>query len=216
MLPIAALILTEDAPGSESGIDRVEHAALAAQRAGISYVFFTGRRQPNLAVLGRLRAQGVFGSHVLGWPRRLFAGLVPAHQIVVLDARKTIDHSGVKMALRAAALRPASAVLAVNVSGTRKNNVIDIDDDRVISVVGDGNAESAGVAIIPYSLVHRILHVRTMTDAIHRLSKSGDLRAVRLEPEAARAQTPWLAITFARAQTQVREFFSQRLLPMRS
>ena len=80
----------------------------------------------------------------------------------------------------------------------RKNNVIDVDDDRVTSVIGDGNAAPAGVAVIPYSLVHRIMHVRTMTDAIHRLAKNGDLRAVRLAPEAARAETPSFALSFAR------------------
>ena len=215
MLPIAALILTEDAPGRESGTDRVEHAAVAAQRAGISYIYFTGRRQPNLAVLRRLREQGVFGSHLLGWPRRLFADLVPAHQIVVLDARMAIDHSGVKTALRAAALRPSSAVLAVNVGEAQKKNVIDIDDDRVTSVMGDGNATSAGIAVVPYALVSRVLQVRTMADAIHRLAKAGQLRAVPVEPIAGATQPPWMLGTFFRYQTLVREYLGQRLIPMR-
>ena len=216
MLPIAALILTEDAPGPVSGMDRVELAAVAAQRAGISYIYFTGRRQPNLTVLQRLRAQGVFGSHLLGWPRRLLAGLLPAQQIVVLDARMTIDQHGVESVLRAAAISPASAVLAVNVGEAQKGNVINIDGDRVSSVIGDGNATTAGIAVIPYSLVHRVMQVRTMTDAIHRLAKNGDLRAVTLESADARAQALRFAATFARAQMLVREFLGQRLLPMRS
>lgn len=215
MLPIAALILTEDAPDPVSGTDRVERAALAAERAGISYVYFTGPRQPNLALLRRLRAQGVFGGDLLGWPRRLFAGLVPARQVVVLDARMTIDGDAVGRVLRAAALAPGSAVLAVEVGAVRKNNVIDVNEGRVTSVVGDGNAASAGIAVIPHSLLSRVLQVRCMADAIHRLAKTGDLRAVTLESEAAGAQPTRLVATFARAQYVVREFFEQRLLPMR-
>ena len=216
MLPIAALILTEDVPGAMPGMDRVERAALAARRAGISYVYFTGRRQPNLELLRRLRAQGVFGSHLLGWPRRIFAGLVPAHQIVVLDPRMPIDHGAVETALRAAARRPTIAQLAVKVGEAQKNNVIDVEDGRVTSVVGDGNAAPAGIAVIPYSLVHRLMQVRSMVDAIHRLAKTGDVQAVRLEPQASRPQSLRLAATFARAQMLVREFLGQRLLPLRS
>jgi hypothetical protein len=216
MLPIAALILTEDAPAPASGTDRVEHAALAAQRAGISYVYFTGPRQPNLALLRRLRAQGVFGGDLLGWPRRLFSGLVPARQVVVLDARLPIEAWAVERVLRASALAPDSAVLAVDIGGIRKSNIIDVDGERIASVVGDGNAASAGIAVIPHALLSRVLQVRTMTDAIHRLAKTGDLRAVTVEREAASAQPASLVAAFARAQTVVREFFAQRLLPMRS
>lgn len=215
MLPIAALILTEDAPGAAPGMDRVEHAALAAQRAGISYVYFTGPRQPNLALLRRLRAQGVYGGDLLGWPRRLFAGLVPARQIVVIDARMSIEPSAVERAVRAAAVAPQSAVLAVEVGDARKNNVIDVDEDRVASVVGDGNATFAGVAVIPYSLLPRVMQVRSMEDAIHRLAKTHDLRAVRLERGPANPQPARLAATLVRAQYLVREFLGQRLLPMR-
>ena len=72
----------------------------------------------------------------------------------------------------------------------------------------------AGIAVIPYALMHRVLQVRTLADAIHRLAKTGDLRAITIDRAAERTQ-PAFKATFARAQNLVREFLAQRMLPMR-
>ena len=87
------------------------------------------------------------------------------------------------------------AGLCIEIGEVGKSKIIDVDGERIASVVGDGNAVSAGIAVIPRSLLSRVLQVRTMTDAIHRLAKTGDLRAVRLEREPASGKPRLARIT---------------------
>jgi hypothetical protein len=175
MLPIAALIVTAD--DQPDGLEYAERAALMARRAGINYAYFTGPRQPDLAMLRRLRAQGVFGSDLLGWPR-LFSGLPAAERVVVMEARAEIDADGLAAVVRDAMATPQSAALAVDIGPDRKNSLLRVTDGRITSVMGDGNAMSIGIVVIPSALLARLATVRSMTDALHRLARIGRLQAV--------------------------------------
>lgn len=181
MLPLAALILTDNSGATFTGVDLNERAALVAHQAGIPYVYFSGRRQPDLATLARLRMRGVFGTDLLGWPR-LFAEMPAARRIVVLDARTVIEPAALAAVLRDAVAAPDSAWLVVDMGPERKNSLIRVTDGRIMSVMGDGNAMSSGIALIPGTYLPKLSVVRTMQDAIHRLAKTGDLRAMSVAP----------------------------------
>jgi hypothetical protein len=180
MLSSAALILTDGIRGHFDGVDLAERAALVAHQAGISHAFFTGRSAPDLAALGRLRARGVFGSTLLGWPR-LFTGLPAAHLTMVFDARTVIEPDALGTALRTAAATGLGA-LVVGSGPQRKHSLIRVADGLIVSVMGGGNASNCGIAVIPGLLMARIRGVHSMQDAIHRLAKTGDLRAVEVGP----------------------------------
>jgi hypothetical protein len=55
-----------------------------------------------------------------------------------------------------------------------------VEDGRILSVMGGGNSTWLGLAVIPAALRGRLASVRSMTDAVHRLAKTGQLRAVPL------------------------------------
>lgn len=181
MLPLAALIVTDDTNARFTGVDLNERAALVAHQAGISYAYFVGLGQPGLAAMRRLHARGVFASGLAGWPR-LFAGLPAVRVLVVLDARTVLEPAALKAAIEDASSAPQQAALLVHLGPERKNSLIRIIDGRVVSVMGDGNAMSTGIAVIPGDLMPRIRGVRSMQDAIHRLSKAGQIRALNSEP----------------------------------
>jgi uncharacterized C2H2 Zn-finger protein len=181
MLPIAALIVTDDSGAHFSGVDLNERAALVAHHAGIAHAYFVGRGQPGLASMRRLHARGLFASGLPGWPR-LFAGLPAVRVLVVLDARTVVEPGALKAAIEDASTAPQQAALVVHLGPERKNSLIRVIDGRVVSVLGDGNAMSTGIAVIPGDLLPRIRGVRSMLDAMHRLSKAGKIRALNAEP----------------------------------
>jgi len=206
MLPIAALIVTDETGARFSGVDLNERAALAAHQAGIHHVYFAGRHQPDLAALLRLRAQGVFAAAQLGWPRP-FADLPPARTIVVLEARTIVEPEALKAMVDEGSRAPQHATLVVIQGPERKNSLIRVTDGRVVSVIGDGNAMSAGIAVIPGDLILKINGVCSMRDAIHRLSKGGTLRALSAEPHfcvplAAGADIPAIERSYYRHTTR--------------
>jgi hypothetical protein len=231
MLPSAALILTDGIRAQFDGVDLAERAALVAQHAGICHAFFTGRSAPDLAALGRLRAHGVFGNTLFGWPRLLMS-IPAAHITVVFDARTVIEPESLRAMLREAAATPNRGALLVDVGPARKNSLIRVAGDQIVSVMGDGNASNCGIAVIPDALVARVRSVCSMQDAIHRLAKTGDVRPVDVGPwfwrtietiddisaierdyrrhtsQAARTE---LIARFLRMPAIVRGFFAERL-----
>ena len=181
MVPTAALILTDDSGARFDGVMLNERAALAAHDAGVSVVTFTGRVQPDLTMLRRLRSRGIAAVNQLGWPR-LFASVPAAHLLVIVDARTIIEPGVIEGAIAAAAWSRESAVMAVSLGPRRKNSLIGVAAGRVRSVMGDGNAMSAGVTVVPEPLLARLRGVRSMRDAVHRLASSDSLRALPCEP----------------------------------
>ena len=181
MLSIAALIPTDAEESRFGGLDLNERAALVAQSAGINQVYFIGTRLPDLDTLARLRERGVFATTLLGWPRP-FGGVPSADMLVVLPARTIVEPGALAEVIRQAATNPKSASLVVDQGATRKNSILSVSQGRVTSVIGDGNATSTGILIIPGTLLPRVRSVWSMQDAIHRLAKAGELRALTSEP----------------------------------
>jgi hypothetical protein len=181
MLPIAALILTDDCGDQFLGTDLNERAAMVAHSAGIDHVFFVGRNLPSIGLLARLRAKGVFASGLLEHPK-VFSGVPPTEQLVVLPARTVMDTDAFKTILRQSAEDHRKAGLVVNQGPQRKNSIIEVSADGLVtSVMGDGNATSTGVVIVPRHLQSRISTVWSIHDAVHRLAKGGQLRALTAE-----------------------------------
>ena len=186
MLPVAALILTDPEGVRVGGVDLNERAALVARAAGIRHVYFTGARAPGLKSMVRLHARGIHANAVPGWPRP-FATVPEARRLVVLSARTMIEPAAIVAMLEESASNVHTPALAVRVGDGRKDGLLHAVDGIVSSVMGDGNATSLGVAIVPGELLPRLRSVWTMQDAIHRLAKTGELRAVSTAPFFCRA-----------------------------
>jgi len=177
MLPIAALIVADTTGRTFAGMDLNERAALVASDAGIHHCYFMGSRLPDLAAMKRLRERGAFTLGILGWPR-VFAGVPNAEVIVILDARTILDADLLRAAVREAMAQGGKAALLVDPGPARKDSLIQVQDGRVTSVMGDGNATNCGVLILPQSLVPRVRAVHSLRDAVHRLAKADLLAAV--------------------------------------
>jgi hypothetical protein len=177
MLPIAALIVADTTGRTFAGIDLNERAALVASEAGIHHCYFMGSRLPDLSAMKRLRERGAFTMGLLGWPR-LFAGVPNAEVIVVIDARTIIDGDALRDVLRQALAESGRASLLVELGSRRKDSLIQVQDGRVTSVMGDGNGMNCGVLVLPRSLVARVRPVHSLRDAVHRLAKGDLLGAV--------------------------------------
>ena len=175
MLPIAALILADDTDRTFAGMDLNERAALVASDAGIHHSYFKGSRLPDFAGMRRLRERGAFTLGVLGG-LRMFASVPNAEVIVVLDARTIVDAELVRAAVRSS--QGERATLLVDAGPNRKDSLIQVEDGRVRSVMGDGNATNCGVLVLPHSLVARVRTVHSLRDAVHRLAKADLLDAV--------------------------------------
>jgi len=177
MLPIAALIVADTTDRTFDGMDLNERAALVASEAGIHHCYFIGSRLPDLSAMKRLRERGAFTLGILGWPR-VFAGVPNAEIIVIIDARTILDAGLLRAALREAMHHGGRAALLVDQGPRRKDSLIHVQDGRVTSVMGDGNATNCGVMILPQSLVARVRTVLSLRDAVHRLAKADLLAAV--------------------------------------
>ncbi len=203
MLPIAALIIADATGRTFAGMDLNERAALVASDAGIHHCYFKGSRLPDLAGMRRLRERGAFILGIVGGPR-LFASVPNAEVIVVIDAGTIVDGDLLRAAVRESA-RSGRASLLVDPGPSRKDSLIRVQDGRVTSVMGDGNAMNCGVLVLPKALVARVRTVHSLRDAVHRLAKADLLVAVttgdrfcrvldssssvaRIEREYARAQ----------------------------
>ena len=177
MLPIAALIVADTTGRTFAGMDLNERAALVASDAGIHYSYFMGPRLPDLSAMRRLRQRGAFTVGLAGWPR-VFAGVPNAEVVVVLDARCILDADLLRDTVRQAMGHGGRAALLVDQGPLRKNSLIQVEDGRVRSVIGDGNGTNCGVLVLPYSLVARVRTVLSLRDAVHRLAKADLLAAV--------------------------------------
>jgi hypothetical protein len=177
MLPIAALILADTTGRKFAGMDLNERAALVASEAGIHHCYFKGPRLPDLAGMTRLRERGAFTLGILGGPR-LFASVPNAGVIVVIDARTIVDAALVRAAVRKSMADGGQAALLIDQGPYRKDSLIQVNDGRVTSVMGDGNATNCGVLVLPQSLVARVRTVHSLRDAVHRLAKADLLAAV--------------------------------------
>jgi hypothetical protein len=177
MLQIAALIVADTTDRTFAGIDLNERAALVASEAGIHHCYFMGPRVPDFSAMRRLRARGSFTMGVLGWPR-VFAGVPNARTIVVIDARTIIDGPALRSIVQEALRNEGRASLLVDPGPRRKDSLIHVQEGRVTSVMGDGNATNCGILVLPQSLVARVRSVRSLRDAVHRLAKSDLLAAV--------------------------------------
>jgi len=80
--------------------------------------------------------------------------------------------------VREAIAHGGRAALLVDQGPRRKDSLIHVQDGRVTSVMGDGNATNCGVMILPQSLVARVRTVLSLRDAVHRLAKADLLAAV--------------------------------------
>jgi hypothetical protein len=181
MLPIAAVVLTDSTRTRFDGVDLNERAAHIAHRAGIFNVHFAGNAAPSDEVLERLRAAG--------WPvtvsvqvARPLSEAPPARTIVVLPACTIIEPAALVELLHGVGRDAASPALIVTPDQRRRNHVLRVADGRVASVIGDGNATSTGVAVIPSESLERVRGVWDYGDVIHRLAKTGTLRAVTAAP----------------------------------
>jgi len=154
-----------------------ERAALVASEAGIHHCYFMGSRLPDLAAMKRLRNRGSFTMGILGWPR-VFAGVPNAEIIVIIDARTILDADLLRATVRDAMAHGGRASLLVDQGPRRKDSLISVQDGRVTSVMGDGNATNCGVLVLPQSLVARVRTVVSLRDAVHRLAKADLLAAV--------------------------------------
>ena len=177
MLPIAALIVADTTGRTFAGMDLNERAALVASDAGIHHCYFMGSRLPDLSAMRRLRERGAFTMGILGWPR-VFAGVPNAEIVVVIDARTIIDADLLRAAVREARTHGGRATLLVDPGPHRKDSLIHVQDGRVTSVMGDGNATNCGILVLPQSLVARVRSVYSLRDAVHRLAKADLLAAV--------------------------------------
>jgi hypothetical protein len=177
MLPIAALILADATGRKFAGIDLNERAALVASEAGIHHCYFKGSRLPDFAGMTRLRERGAFTLGILGGPR-LFASVPNAEVIVVIDACTIVDAELLRAAVRQSRTNGGQASLLVDPGPHRKDSLIQVNDGRVTSVMGDGNATNCGVLVLPQSLVARVRTVHSLRDAVHRLAKADLLAAV--------------------------------------
>ena len=176
MLPIAALILADATGRKFAGMDLNERAALVASDAGIHHCYFKGSRLPDFAGMTRLRERGAFTLGILGGPR-LFASVPNAEVIVVIDACTIADADLLRAAVRKSMVE-GRATLLVDPGPHRKDSLIQVNDGRVTSVMGDGNATNCGVLVLPQSLVARVRTVHSLRDAVHRLAKADLLAAV--------------------------------------
>ena len=177
MLPIAAMIIADATGRTFAGMDLNERAALVASEAGIHHCFFRGSRLPDFAGMRRLRERGAFTLGVVGGPR-VFAAVPNAEVIVVIDARTIVDADLLRAAVRESKNHGGRASLLVDPGPSRKDSLIRVQDGRVTSVMGDGNAKNCGVLILSQSLVARVRTVHSLRDAVHRLAKADLLAAV--------------------------------------
>ena len=119
-----------------------------------------------------------------------------AEVIVVIDARTIVDGDLLRAAVRQSMTQGGRASLLVDPGPHRKDSLIQVEDGRVTSVMGDGNATNCGVLVLPQSLVARVRTVHSLRDAVHRLAKTDLLAAVatgdrvlpRARPERQRQQ----------------------------
>ena len=176
MSPIAALILADATGRTFAGMDLNERAALVAADAGVHHCYFKGSRLPDLAGMKRLRERGSFTLGILGGPR-LFASVPNAEVIVVIDACTIVDDGLLRAAVRESMVGGRASLL-VDPGPHRKDSLIQVQDGRVTSVMGDGNATNCGVLVLPQSLVARVRTVHSLRDAVHRLAKADLLAAV--------------------------------------
>ena len=177
MLPIAALILADATGRKFAGMDLNERAALVASDAGIHHCYFKGSRLPEFAGMTRLRERGAFTLGILGGPR-LFASVPSAEVIVVIDACTIAGADLIRAAVRQSRVHGGRASLLVDPGPHRKDSLIQVNDGRVTSVMGDGNATNCGVLVLSQSLVARVRTVHSLRDAVHRLAKADLLAAV--------------------------------------
>ena len=177
MLPIAAMIVADATGRTFAGLDLNERAALVAADAGIHHCYFMGTHLPDLSAMQRLRARGAFTMGMAGWPR-VFNGVPNAEVIVILDARTIIDAALLRSVVRDASSQAGRAALLVELGARRKDSLIHVEDGRVTSVMGDGNAMNCGVLVLPLSLVGRVRTVHSLRDAVHRLAKTDLLAAI--------------------------------------
>ena len=177
MLPIAALIVADTTGRTFAGMNLNERAALVASDAGIHHCYFMGARLPDLSAMKRLRERGSFTMGILGWPR-VFAGVPHAEIIVVLDARTILDADLLRATVSQAVGHGGRAALLVDHGPHRKDSLIQVENGRVTSVMGDGNGTNCGVLVLPQSLVARVRTVHSLRDAVHRLAKADLLAAV--------------------------------------
>jgi hypothetical protein len=177
MLPIAALIVADTTGRTFAGMDLNERAALVASEAGIHHSYFMGLRQPDLSGMRRLRRQGSFTMGIAGWPR-VFTSVPHAEIIVVIDARTILDAELLRETVRQAKGHGGRAALLVDQGPLRKDSLIQVENGRVTSVIGDGNGTNCGVLVMPHSLVARVRTVLSLRDAVHRLAKADLLAAV--------------------------------------
>src|SRR4030095_3974781 len=92
-----------------------------------------------------------------------------AEVIVVIDARVILDADLLRETVREAIAHGGRAALLVDQGPRRKDSLIQVENGRVTSVIGDGNGTNCGVLVLPQSLVARVRTVRSLRDAGPRL-----------------------------------------------
>lgn len=228
MVPIAAVILADPTRTRFAGLDLNERAAHIAHRAGIFDVHFVGTAAPSEEVVARLRHAG-WRVTVTVKDGRPLEDAPLARTVVVLPARTIIEPAALSALIQQASSRPLDPALVVSPQDRRKTHVLRIVDDTVSSVMGDGNAVTTGIAILPEAALARVRHVWEYSDAIHRLAKTGSLRAltatdwfcVPLEPktDVSAVERDYLSHTggdqgvLARLQSAARRAAAIRLVP---
>ena len=180
MVPIAAVILTDSTRTTFAGLDLNERAAHIAHRAGIFDVHFAGTAPPSDEVLARLRGAG-WRITVSVKDGRPLEHAPLAETVVVLSARTIVDPATLVQLIRDAAADPESPALVVTPTERRKDHVLRVLDGVLMSVMGGGNATSAGIAILPEPALAQARRVWDFDNAVHRLAKTGTLRALTSE-----------------------------------
>jgi hypothetical protein len=174
---ITAVVLTDASGRRLRGVSLDERAALAAAAAGITRVHFAGETVPDPETCERLRSRGLAVSVSPGKGRPL-AGARTDCDLLVLPAATLASSATIAALVRQASATPGSATLQVEVARPMKASLLLVTDGGVTSVVGDGNARSADLLLIPSAVVPRVQNVWAMVDIVHRLARHGLLRAV--------------------------------------
>ena len=177
MVPIAAVILTDSTRTTFAGLDLNERAAHIAHRAGIFDVHFAGDAPPSDETLARLRGAGWRVTVTVKDGRPLESAPL-AQTVVVLPARTIIEPAALVALIQEAASRPSDPALVVSPAERRRTHVLRVVNGTLTTVMGDGNAVSTGIAILPEASLARVRRVWDYNDAIHRLAKTGSLRAL--------------------------------------
>jgi hypothetical protein len=158
-------------------MDLVEWAAMAARRAGIARIHIVGTTPADGSMLNRLRARGVSVT-ASDHDGRPFDATPTNDTVVLLPAYTIVEPAAITALLSRASKAPGYGSLLVDDREEARHRSVAIEDGRVRSVTGDGNAASLDVMTLSWASVDIIRRARSLTDAADRLIRASMLQAI--------------------------------------